>query len=88
MSEGHHGRAKFHSRGHDRDGGAGCSCWKWAALLWAEGLAPEDDIAAEKEDEINALERWHAETKAGDQGVDGLHSRDARQKTEVKGDAP
>lgn len=72
--------ARIHTGRDDRDGGAGCRCWEaWAAALCWATSSEEGELTGWGEAKA-AFAIWHAEAAPWHQSVDGLHSRDARQK--------
>lgn len=76
-----------HTGGNDRDRGAGCRCWDaWReALCWATSSKEEELVGWDEARE--AFRQWHAaqcpQTAAGNEGLDGLHSRDEGQEAQV-----
>lgn len=77
-------RARIHTGGDDRDGGASRCCgiaWEaWVkALVWAEGSeASAFDLVNWKEAREAFDEWWTTKATAGNESVDGLHPGDAR----------
>lgn len=80
MSGSDHGRSEFSTGRVDRDRCPGCNCreaWR-AALVWA--TSDEEEALDGWEEAEGAFERWHAaQTQAGNQSLDGVHSRQAQE---------
>lgn len=82
--------AWIHTAGDDSDRRASAGGWWTSYISWlaAAVYSPEDWAKRSSFEALKAFERGWREAETRHESVDGVHSREARQETEVEPDKP